>query len=745
MTRLMVSEPDDARPGTAPNASSPANHPLNVVDDKGFRPTAARIRLSRAVLTVVSAVLLGAVGLTASPANAAAPAPVNPYAPAYQHAYRHGAVPTRETAAKMRSWDAAHPGAIKTTSPNNLTYHGNVDGIGVSTGKERVYLVFWGTQWGSAGTDVNGNTTFTGDWAGLAPRLQQLFKGIGAGGELWSGVMTQYCEGIAVGAQDCPINSVHVGYPVGGALAGVWYDNAAATPTTATALQLGQEAVSAASHFGNTNAVLNRNAQYVVVSPTGTHPDGFLSYFCAWHDWNGDVGATSSVGDVAFTNFPYVPDAGASCGANFVNAGAGGSLDGVTIVEGHEYAETITDQNPAGGWVDSSGAENGDKCSWISSGAGAAADVAFTTGSFAMQSTWANDANSGAGGCLISHGIVGHDWFITGYVWANQPSAAGCYQPSTPYSYNSGGSVNAICRNGTGAYVVHFTDLASSGGNAQVSAYGGTPANCTIGYWVPSGADETVAVNCFNYAGTPTDTYFTASFTGGGGSANTIAFLWANQPSAASYTPSTTYQYNNRGGGLATITRSAPGTYSISFPDSFGPAAAGGVKVSAWGSTGAFCKVTYWGPSGAAEIVNTQCYNSAGAAADEYFSAVYVNGMNILGDNMTADAYAWANQPSAASYTPALAYQRDATIASSGTITITRATTGTYDVLMPYQDQGLDGGHVAVTTYGSGTNRCQVGYWYGVSGGRTARIYCFTTAGALADTYYAIQYTGRLQ
>ena len=44
------------------------------------------------------------------------------------------------------------------------------------------------------------------------------------------------------------------------------------------------------------------------------------------------------------------------------------AIDGVTIVEGHEYAETITDQNPAGGWIDSTGYENGDKCAWVGVG-----------------------------------------------------------------------------------------------------------------------------------------------------------------------------------------------------------------------------------------------------------------------------------------------------------------------------------------------------------------------------------------
>ena len=65
---------------------------------------------------------------------------------------------------------------------------------------------------------------------------------------------------------------------------------------------------------------------------------------------------------------PYVTDLGASCGQNFVNAGSAGTLDGVTIVEGHEYAETITDQNPAGGWTDRTGDENADKCAWVGAG-----------------------------------------------------------------------------------------------------------------------------------------------------------------------------------------------------------------------------------------------------------------------------------------------------------------------------------------------------------------------------------------
>jgi hypothetical protein len=360
-------------------------------------------------LTAAAVALLPSLGSVGAVGSAPA-VRVNPYSAAYGHPYRHGAVPTREAAGRAAAYRAGHP-AIAGVSTNNLSYGGGVDGIGITSGRPRVYLVFWGSQWGSTGTDANGNVTLSVDPSGMAPRVQQLFKGIGVN-ELWSGVMTQYCEGVATGSQSCPSSAPYVGYPSGGTLAGVWADTVAAAPQLASGHQIGKEAVIAASHFGNTSTAANRNSQYVVVSPSGTNPDDFPGAgFCAWHDWNGDTKLTggavsSSVGDIAFTNLPYVTDAGANCGEGIVNGGSAGTLDGVTIVEGHEYAETITDQNPTGGWTDSQGAETGDKCAWVRSGPGAIADVAFSTGSFAMQGTWANDFSSSGGGCEISHPIV---------------------------------------------------------------------------------------------------------------------------------------------------------------------------------------------------------------------------------------------------------------------------------------------------------------------------------------------------
>jgi hypothetical protein len=98
---------------------------------------------------------------------------------------------------------------------------------------------------------------------------------------------------------------------------------------------------------------------------------------------------------------PYITDAGAACGANFNGLGP---TAGISIVGGHEFAETETDIFPNGGWLDSRGAENGDKCAWISSHQGASANVTMVNGStFPVQSLWSNAFKSGQGGCVLSY------------------------------------------------------------------------------------------------------------------------------------------------------------------------------------------------------------------------------------------------------------------------------------------------------------------------------------------------------
>jgi len=353
----------------------------------------------------VAAVGLLSSGLLGGVAEAA-PA----HARTVSHSYRYAMMPTRSYFVTHRAQFA-----LPRKGAKNVKFGGGVDGVGVTTGAPKVYVVFWGSQWGTESVSASGYDTFAGDPDGLAPDLEAFFAGLGSANDTWSGVVTEYCQRVATGATTCPAsNTQHVGYPTGGALAGVWEDTSAKAPKKATGAQIAEEAIAGATHFGNTTEASQLNVQYFVVSPAGTHPNGFNTAsgdFCAWHDYNADPGlpggpVTSPDGNLAFTNMPYVEDAAAGCGENFVNTGTAGLNDGVTIVGGHEYAETVTDQFPTGGWINKAGQEVADLCAWKSSGTGKARDITLSTGTFAVQGIWANDAKSGAGGCETSHPIV---------------------------------------------------------------------------------------------------------------------------------------------------------------------------------------------------------------------------------------------------------------------------------------------------------------------------------------------------
>ena len=284
---------------------------------------------------------------------------------------------TRDDMEKYRAAHGGGSGASTTVSP--LAYRGGLNGIGVETAP-KVYLVLWGSQWA---TDPSGEEQI----------LEKFFNGVG--GSSWMASVTQYCQGVATGTTNCTsLGGTQAGNQPG-ILAGIWYDNAVRAPSHPGQSQLAGEAVRAAQHFGNTNSTVNASVQYVIATAHNNNSYGFGVQWCAWHSYT----SSSSVGNVAYTNLPYMTDAGASCGANFNGLGA---KAGITIVEGHELAETITDQFPSKGWLDSGGAENGDKCAWISSGQGASANVTFSNGTFPVQSLFSNAFNSNAGGCVIS-------------------------------------------------------------------------------------------------------------------------------------------------------------------------------------------------------------------------------------------------------------------------------------------------------------------------------------------------------
>ena len=241
-------------------------------------------------------------------------------------------------------------------SSGGMTYHG-----GPVQTAPKLYMVEWGT-WGS-----------TGDPDGVASYYSSFVNGIG--GSQWLSSVTQYGEPA----------SPYVGNS-GNIYAGVWNDTSSIPSLTSSGTyqsRIAAEAQKAAAHFGDYTS----SASYVIMLPHNVPVYNFaadtnsLNAYCAWHSYTTANGST-----IAYTNFPYMPDAGASCGVGSVNSP--GTLDGVSIVGGHEQAETETDPQ-LNAWYEGRGSENGDLCAWKN-----LQDTKFSTGTFPTQPLWSNSAKA---------------------------------------------------------------------------------------------------------------------------------------------------------------------------------------------------------------------------------------------------------------------------------------------------------------------------------------------------------------
>ena len=278
--------------------------------------------------------------------------------------------------------------------PVNMAYFGGTVQV-----TPKIYLVLWG--WGEAGAFNHATAGRpANDPDGVAALMTSFIAAIG--GTPWDGITTQYYQSDYNGTFSNVGNPTHE-------LAGVWHDDTTPIHNNLSPLELAQEAGRAAQHFG-----LNKtaNANFVVATPQMYNDAGFnQGSYCAWHDYVTPISYPGVTTGIAFTNMPYVLNAGGSCGQDFVNPAPAGNNDGVTIVLGHEIAETLTDpgaeeaagQVQYGAWFDYQGWEIGDKCAWVGDGLqvpGSPFNMIGNDGrSYPVQALWSNQALNGAGYC----------------------------------------------------------------------------------------------------------------------------------------------------------------------------------------------------------------------------------------------------------------------------------------------------------------------------------------------------------
>jgi hypothetical protein len=357
------------------------------------------------------------------------------------------------------------------------------------------------------------------------------------------------------------------------------------------------------------------------------------------------------------------------------------------------------------------------------------------------------DARSDQGStAAVAQAVLGD---ASGFAWAQ--SSAGSYNADSSYSSNSSGGTNHITWLEVGRARVDFPGLGSEiGGNVQVTAYGSTSHRCKVESWSSDGVDLSVFVHCHatsnpdfiaNGDDTSANTRFTVSYVRRSGAPGLLGgYVWANNPAAASYTPSLTYQWNSSGGAI-TIDRTGVGAYTVTVP---GQDFTGGtVQVTAYGSGSEHCKVYSWNHVDDEQHLNVRCFTSDGAPTDTRFTAAFSR-ESI--QNSISYAYAWANQPSTASYTPSLTYQDghesiECGSGDIGDITVTRSGVGRYSVLIPYlATTDPNRSNVLVTAYGSGSDHCKVVNWFASGQDETVNVACFDATGTPVDAKYAVAF-----
>ena len=158
----------------------------------------------------------------------------------------------------------------------------------------------------------------------------------------------------------------------------------------------------------------------------------------------------------------------------------------------------------------------------------------------------------------------------------------------------------------------------------------------------------------------------------------------------------------------------------------------GNVLVTSYGGGSETCKVASWGSAGADFTANVRCFNAGGAAVDSMYTVRVA--WNNPASAAHGNGYAWADNPTGASYTPNATYSFNS---SGGAIGITRSGVGTYAVKFSGLGGNGAGGNVQVTAYGADAETCKVASWAFAPTDFTANVRCFR-GGAPVDTRYSI-------
>ncbi len=303
---------------------------------------------------------------------------------------------------------------------------------------------------------------------------------------------------------------------------------------------------------------------------------------------------------------------------------------------------------------------------------------------------------------------------------------------------------NRARRVGTGAYVATLPGLGVAGGNVQVTAQEDLPAHyCKVASWWPDGDDLSVDVRCFDPDGTPSNSafylmFFKDSELGSSGPAK--GYLWANQPTAASYAPSPYYQFNSRGE-TNHVTRTGTGQYDVVLPELSSRVddlhKAGTVLVTAYGTDDARCVVRDWDWIGYGDVLaQVDCYDGTGGRVDARFSLAYMAAPGTLPALYAEDAVeAFYASVNAGGHTSA--FEQSDSYGDGGIVT-EMPRDGAYRVFLP--GIASTGSMAHVTVAGGDNALCTVSRIVDRDVLTEIDVHCFDLEGNLRNTAFNLYY-----
>ncbi len=213
---------------------------------------------------------------------------------------------------------------------------------------------------------------------------------------------------------------------------------------------------------------------------------------------------------------------------------------------------------------------------------------------------------------------------------------------ASSFDWNSTGAANLVTRTSVGVYSVWLPGITDAGGSVMLTTSTAYMQffRCKVGSFYTNSSGTTVDVRCFDNAG-PHDGMFFLHYSGREnfhryGAFGIGGYVWGNNATSPSYTPSTMYQYLNNyyPTPYATAVRASTGLYTIHYPGilrstdaSYGDNDT--ALVTSYGQANDYCQVRSWVKSGDSIDGSVNCFNAAGLPTDAQYLHTYMTSRGV--------------------------------------------------------------------------------------------------------------------